>query len=76
MHSCQAEEAEQEKESSKDNNQIAQDSFAIANVNDSDEHFLESNGGNGASDGSYTDQQQEEQSSEETVEKRNWTCHM
>ena len=76
MHSCQAEEAEQEEESSKDNNQIAQDSFAIANVNDSDEHFLESNGGNGVSDGSHTDQQQEEQSSEETVEKRNWTCHM
>ena len=31
---------------------------------------MESNGGNGVSEGSYTDQQQEEQSSEETEFKR------
>jgi len=47
-------------------NEIAQDSFASANVDDSnDDDFLESSSGIGVSEGLHTDQQHEEQSSEE-----------
>ena len=47
-------------------NEIAQDSLASANVDDSnDDDFLESSSGIGVSEGLHTDQQHEEQSSEE-----------